>query len=237
MELPMSEFQVPADLMRVVERDLRPVRPLPPPWRRAIAFVPLALGVLALMTASWRWRLNVASLGPRWAWDVSIVQAALGFVVFGAALREAVPGRNLSRRAILATFGGAAVVVVAVTLGTSRTLPTVMPPGVWLRYAWECWGMSMVSGLPVFALAAWLVARALPTRPALAGALCGLGVGVLADSALRLFCWVSSPAHVLLSHGGAIVTLVLAGMLVTTALDRWIGRRRRSEPAREMGTN
>ena len=223
----MSESQVPAELLRAVDRDLRPVRPLPPPWRRAIAFVPLALAALAVMTASWRWRFNAPSLGPLWAWGVSIAQAAVGFVVFGAALREAVPGRNLSRRAVAATFAGAAAVVVAVTLATSHTLPAAMPSGVWLRYAWECWGMSMVSGLPVFIIAAWLVARALPTRPALAGALCGLGVGVLADSALRLYCWVSSPAHVLFSHGGAIVTLVIAGSLVTTALDRWVGSRRR----------
>lgn len=222
----MTETQVPAELLRAVEGDLRPVRPLPPPWRRALAFAPLALAALALMTASWRWRFNAPSLGPLWAWGVSIAQAAAGFAVMGVALREAVPGRNLSRRVLAATFATAAAVVLAVTLATSHTLPTVMPPGVWLRYAWECWGMSMISGLPVFAIAAWLVARTHPTRPALAGALCGLGVGVLADSALRLFCWVSTPAHVFLSHGGAVVTLVVAGTLATVAFDRWPRRRR-----------
>ena len=224
----MSESPVPAELLRAIDRDLRPVRPLPPPWRRAVAFVPLALAALALTTASWRWRFNAPSLGPVWAWGVSIAQAVVGFVVLGAALREAVPGRNLSRRVLAATFATATAVVVAVTLATSHTLPTVVPPGAWLRYAWECWGMAMVSGLPVFAIAAWLVARTHPTRPVLAGALCGLAVGVLADSALRLYCWVSTPAHIFFSHGGAIVTLVAAGSLATSAFDRWAGRRRHS---------
>ena len=235
-----SAAPVPAALLREIDRDLRPVRPLPPPWRRAVTFVPVALSALALVTASWRWRFNAPSLGPLWAWGVSIAQAAVGFAIFGVALREAVPGRNLSRRALAVTLGGGAAVVIAVTLATSQTLPTAMPPGVWLRYAWECWGMSMLSAVPIFAVAAWLVARVRPTRPALAGALCGLGVGVLADSALRLFCWVSTPAHVFLSHGGAIITVVLAGTLVSVGVDRWIGgaahRAPNNRSAREAGS-
>src|ERR1044072_7291593 len=120
----------------------------------------------------------------------------------GVSFREAVPGMNLSRRVLAATFATAAAVVLAVALATSHTPPTVRPPGVWLRYAWECWGMSMISGLPVFAIAAWLVARTHPTRPALAGALCGLGVGVVAGSPLPPLFRGFPPAPRFPSPGG-----------------------------------
>ena len=60
----------------------------------------------------------------------------------------------------------------------------------------------------------------LHARPALAGGLYGLGAGLLADAGARLFCWVSDPAHVLLSHGGAILGLVIAGALSAVIVDR-----------------
>ena len=223
----MADARVPAELLRAVGDDLRPVRPLAPPWRRALVVAVLAMPVLAQAPLAYGWRSNIARLGPGWAWGVSIVQALVGLAVLVAALREAVPGRPLSRRALWTAIAAASAAVLAVTLGTEQALPAAVPPGVWLRYAWECWEISVVTALPIFAFAAWLVVRALPVRPALTGALLGLGVGVLVDSAMRLYCWVSAPLHVLVSHGGAVVTLVLGGALVTTAVDRWAGRRGR----------
>src|SRR4030095_5566681 len=52
------------------------------------------------------------------------------------------------------------------------------------------------------------------------GALYGRGAGHVADSGLRLFCWVSDPLHVVLSHGGAIAALAGAGALVAVLGDR-----------------
>jgi hypothetical protein len=71
--------------------------------------------------------------------------------------------------------------------------------------------MAAASSVPILAAAAWLAARALPTRPAVAGAVYGLGAGLMADAGVRLFCWVSAPAHVLVAHGGAILFLTAAG--------------------------
>jgi hypothetical protein len=74
-----------------------------------------------------------------------------------------------------------------------------------------------VSSLPVVALASILAARAYPTRPLLAGALLGLGGGLMADAGWRLFCHFSEPAHVLAAH--------LGGVLVATALGSLLARR------------
>jgi hypothetical protein len=54
----------------------------------------------------------------------------------------------------------------------------------------------------------------LPLRPGVAGALYGLGCGLIADAGLRLYCEYSAPLHVLVAHGGAIVGAMMAGALV-----------------------
>jgi len=47
-----------------------------------------------------------------------------------------------------------------------------------------------------------LAARAYPTRPVVAGALLGVGAGLMANAGWRLFRHFSEPAHVLSAHVG-----------------------------------
>jgi hypothetical protein len=60
-------------------------------------------------------------------------------------------------------------------------------------------------------LAGWLLGRALPGQPWLAGALFGAGAGLTADASWRLVCRISDPWHVLAAHGGAIIVLAAVG--------------------------
>ncbi|HZF10246.1 MAG TPA: NrsF family protein [Thermoanaerobaculia bacterium] len=216
----MGEPRVPAGLLDAVERDLTPVRPLAAPSRRALLLLPLGLALLVGLPAFWGWRNNLAALGPAAAWGLSAVQALAGLWIAGAALREAVPGRELSATAVAGAVGAALALFVGLTLATELLVPTPVPPGAWLRYAWECFGMATVWSVPALVVVAWLASRALPTRPAVAGALYGLGTGLMADAGVRLFCRVSSPAHVLVAHGGAILFLVVAGACAATAVER-----------------
>jgi len=80
--------------------------------------------------------------------------------------------------------------------------------------------VSAISALPALIAAAWLAARALPTRPALAGALYGLGCGLIADAGLRLFCEYTVPSHVVFGHGGGIVAAMVVGAVVAIAVAR-----------------
>ncbi len=214
------EKRVPAELLSAVRRDLKPVRPLPPPGRRALALLPVALALLAGLPAFWGWRNNFAALGVGLAWGLSALQAFAGLLIAGLALREAVPGRELSAAAVGWTAAAGAALFVALTLVTEHEVPLPVPPGVWVRYAWECFGMAALGSVPALAVVAWLASRALPTRPAVAGALYGLGAGLMADAGVRLFCRVSDPGHVLVAHGGAILFLVLLGALAATAVER-----------------
>jgi hypothetical protein len=86
----------------------------------------------------------------------------------------------------------------------------------------------MVIGAPFMILATLMAVRAFPTRPAIAGALCGMSAGILSDAGWRLSCWISEPAHVIGSHGLAVLGLAVAGSLLALVADlpRW--RRLRS---------
>ena len=114
-----------------------------------------------------------------------------------------------------------ALIPIAIMFATDWLLPAPEPAGVRVRYLIECFDQITVWAVPAVAVPAWLAARAWPERPAVAGAFYGLGTGVMADAGARLFCWVSSPLHVLISHGGAILAVTIGGALVAVLIDRW----------------
>jgi hypothetical protein len=91
-----GDRQVPASLVSAVRRDLRPVRPLAAPLRRALALLPIGLALLVGVPAVWGWRANLSALGPAAACGLSGLQTLAGLLIVGAALREAVPGDELS---------------------------------------------------------------------------------------------------------------------------------------------
>jgi hypothetical protein len=78
----------------------------------------------------------------------------------------------------------------------------------------------MLSALLPLGVSAVLVARAFPLRPALAGALYGLGSGLLADAGWRLFCHFANPAHVFGAHALAIGVVTAIGAGTAAALAR-----------------
>jgi hypothetical protein len=216
----MTEDRPPAALLQSVARNLRPVRPLFPPWGRALLLLPLGLALVVGAPLFWGWRSNLADLGLAAAWGLSALEVLAGLLIVGAALREAVPGRELSASAVAATTAVAAIVFVGTTLATARVAPFPVPVGVFWRWTWECLGMAAVPSLPALAASAWLASRALPNRPAVAGALYGLGAGLVADAGVRLFCQVSAPSHVFVSHGLAIGALVVLGAAAATVIER-----------------
>ena len=55
----------------------------------------------------------------------------------------------------------------------------------------------------------------------LAGALCGLAAGLMADAGWRLFCHYSDPAHVFGAHTLAILITTATGSLLC---GRWLAR-------------
>jgi hypothetical protein len=213
----MNEPHIPAALFDAVKRDLKPVRPLASPEARALVLLPLGIALLVGLPEFWSWRTH-ATLAPWPSWGLSALETVLSLVILTAGFREAVPGRELSGRTLTALMctGCVSFVLVNATLQS----PAGISHAFWIQWFWECIGTAVTFSIPALIAPAWLVSRALPNRPALTGALCGFGVGLMADAGLRLFCWDGDYAHVLIAHGGAILILVALGALSASIVER-----------------
>jgi hypothetical protein len=228
-ELIMTELNIPASLLNQVRGNLRPVRPLAPPSRRLIGLLPLAVLLFFGPPTYYEWRENLPLL-PAWtSWGLSALESLGGVALMGLALREAVPGLAVRTRWILLAFAGGVLVFTCVSLTTAHMLPTPLHnPDAAPRLAWECVLMELLFATPSLAISAWLVARALPTRPAPTGATYGLAVGLMTDAGVRLFCWIDQPLHVFAAHGGAILLGAIGGALTAVMIERIKYRRLRT---------
>jgi hypothetical protein len=210
---------LPTDLRARLAVDYQPVRALRSPWARALWVLPLAMVALVAAPIAFNVRQDATRLGWIGLWGFSLLQCAIGFSVVAAALRESVPGRGWSRRAIVMWLALPIAVIVVVTFASWQFSPAALPGQRWLVWG-ICFSGSAATALPVVALASILAARAYPTRPAVAGALLGFGAGLMADAGWRIFCHFSEPAHVLSAHLAAVVMSAAIGSLVSVRLRR-----------------
>jgi hypothetical protein len=218
----MDEARVPAALLAAVKSDLRPVRPLARPGRRALALLPLGVVLLVGIPTFW---VSRGSIGWRASWPssgLSGLETAAGLMALAAGFREAIPGRELPRWIWSAVIG--AVWSAFLIINAAAPQPAAQVPlETTLRWIRECVGSAALFSVPALIVVGWLVSRGLPNRPALTGAMCGLGVGIMADAGLRLFCWDGDLLHVLLAHGGAIAMLMALGAMSALLVERLKG--------------
>lgn len=226
MSADAPNVEPPRELRELIARDLRPVRPLASPWLRATVLLPLALIVLAGIPWILGMRNDALTLGAGMSWGISALQVLAGIALVGLALEESVPGHALSARVLFTSIATAIVIIIVVTATTFAASPSVAPGPMRGTFFKFCFRYSVLAGAPVVLAAGFLAARALPLRPWAAGALYGLGAGLITDAGWRLFCEVSAPGHVLAAHGAAILSLTLLGALAAEATERmrWSGR-------------
>ena len=203
-----------------MRRDLRPTRPLRPPSVRALVLIPLAVAIVLSVPGLRFFRPDMQAIGFVKAWGFSFGQALAGLIIIAVALRESIPGRGLSRGAITATFVIGLAIPIALLAVTASAFNVGPDPDHALEEGIGCFRVSAISAIPALLAAAFLAARAFPMRPALAGALDGLGCGLIADAGLRLFCDYTEPAHVVFGHGGAIVAAMVFGAVVAKFIPR-----------------
>jgi len=214
---------LPPELRRLVEQDLSPVRPLPPPWVRALVVLAWAVAVLLAVLVVGGVRADAGELGVLGAWGGAVLEILAGFALIALALREAVPGAALPRASLAGALLAAALVAAATAVFTwVRAAPVAS--GCPLTAGMSCFAMEFTMGVPALAVTVLLAVRALPVRPRWAGVLGGVGSGLLADGLQHLICPVSDLSHVLVWHVGAIVGLGCAGWLAGWGVERWRAR-------------
>ncbi len=207
-------MSAPPTLRDAIARDLKPARPLRSPLVRALVLVPIAVAIVVAVPALHFFRSDMGVIGFARAWGFSIGQAIAGLVIVAAALREAIPGRSLSRSAIAGIVACGLAIPAALLVLTAASFDVGPAPGRDVVEGIGCFRTSALAALPALMVAAFLAARAFPVRPSVAGALYGLGGGLIADAGLRLYCEYSQPEHVILAHGGAIAASIVAGVIL-----------------------
>lgn len=207
----------PARLRTAVERDLAPTRPLRPPLLRTMSLLPLTAAAVYAVPVLHAFRPDLASLGFFRSWVLTAVEAAWGLGVIALAARESIPGRTAGVMALVATFaGGFAAPLGILQLASGGAADLGPAAGHWWRDGAICFRASAAAAAPALIAASFLVSRAYAVRPTVAGALYGLGSGLIGDAGLHLFCEYSAPAHVFAAHLGALLACTLAGALLTT---------------------
>ena len=208
------------ELRAIISRDLRPVRPLWPPSRRALALAPLAIAVVVGVPAVNFFRTDLEALGFFKAWGLSIVESVVGLTIIALGLREAVPGRALRTRALVTASVTALVLPLVIYRVTTDTFS--VGPRSWSewRFGMVCFRTSMLAAMPVLFASAFLTRRAFPLRRVAAGLLWGLGCGLIADAGLRLYCEFTTAAHVVLEHFSAVIASMLLGVIMTNVIVR-----------------
>jgi hypothetical protein len=212
--------KTPDDLRARVTADLEPVRPLLAPWQRALLIAPAAALVWAAVPGALGVRGDLSAIGPWLAWGGSLVQLGVALALIAAALRESVPAEAWPRSTTRALIVAGVLCTVGLAVATHAVSPEPAARAETFESWWFCWEGAVLAGAPLVLLLAVLLARGLPMRPGFAGALAGLGSGSVVDGGWRLYCSYSNPAHVLWSHGGAVLALAVAGVVVGVTVAR-----------------
>ena len=210
--------RVPAAVKAAVKADLRPVRPLPSPARRALRLVPLVALTLVAASSVFAFRRDAGTLGWILTWGASATQAVLALCLIALALHDAIPGRTLTRSAVWLATGSTLGFSLVATLRTWDLSPTMIVPEIVGWVGRICFVGTVVSALPLLAVAVLLASRAMVVRPWSSGALYGLGAGLGADAGWRLFCHYSDPLHVLATHTGGVLVAALLGVLIAVSV-------------------
>ena len=204
--------------------EVEPRRPLRQPHERALLLLLLAGGLAAAALSM----TNLRSDLDRTSWAVTygpaLVEMLAGWAAFLLAMSWAVPGFRVSRSRSALWCG----VMVALALAAAFAAPHFVPaahPGASVGFSpskgFSCLGFEMMLGAPMLMAALWLVARGASTVPWLAGALAGLGAGLVADAAMHFDCGAVDPAHTVIWHLGAVALLSLLGALAGRFMPRW----------------
>ncbi len=214
---------VPETLRRAVAEDFEPVRPLPPSWMRTLYAVAVAAVGLGLVVVFFKLSLR-PDLGqlPMWlGWGCTGLQLVVGVILVGMALRESVPGSGVpAGTAFLAVSTG---LLMQVLVGISTWMHSPGMPllkGQGLKMGIGCATHDVALALPALVVTLWLVFRALPMRPSIAGILGGTGAAVTADALTHILCPMSDLRHVLVWHTGVILGLLAIGWVTGILWER-----------------
>lgn len=206
----------PAVLRDKILSNLRPVKPLAGPRKRALVLLPLGAALVVLVPWNLGLRNDVHVLRAFYVWGLSLLQMSAGIALVAAAFREVIPGRQIPRTGLVLLFASGFVLVIGITYVTWYASGSVAPEHLRLPFWKFCFRRPIELSLPGTFLILVLAARGVIWRPALVGALAGLASGLMSDAGWRTFCEISDPSHVVSAHFAAILAATAIGSVAAT---------------------
>jgi hypothetical protein len=160
------------DLIRRLGTDLKPVRPLAPPWQRATIWL-LGAGayLTAVMLLAWL-RRGVLVTGdlPYVVQQVAVVATAVAAAF--AAFVSVIPGVN--RRLLMLPLVPGAVMIAMLGLSCLNDLQLQGTLGLGQETDWPCVLSLAVGGVTLWVLAVAMLRRGAPLAPQISSLLAGL---------------------------------------------------------------
>ena len=208
-------------LIQALANDLTPIRPLPLPRRRLLAWSMAAIAVIAMLLAAHGVRPDIADKMQAPLFWVQTGIALLLILLGGlTAFKLAVPQAGRRWEYISAALSGVWLgwlLLFVATASASQLLAEMQ------QFSHEaCFGLVMLCGIASGSILFYQLRRSFslaPRQAGLAAALSATGTGFLAS---LYFCPNENPAHIALAH---LLPVTLAG-LIGVALGHWIVRRR-----------
>lgn len=200
-------------IIRDLVADLKPVKRLPPPGRRALLWIAvvvaatMALGTQVELAQVWG-RLT----GAPDMWLAACGSALTAILAALSAFQVGLPDRSPAWS--LLVLPAALLWLGASGLGCLRAwaLPDVEPSTV--AQERDCFWFILAVSVPLSALLLAMLRRGRPLRPGLAAMLGGLAAAAAAATLLLLFHPFDAAATDLVAHGLAVAVIVMANRLL-----------------------
>lgn len=204
------------ELIERLAADLKPVRPLWPPWARAALWLGVAIPYVAAVVWGKLTMVDPAQAANDTRFMVEqAATLATALTAAIAAFRSAVPGFDM--RILLLPIAPLGLWLASVGHGCVQDWLRLGADGLTIRPDWDCLPMATIIGIVPLAAIIVMLRKAAPLHPRLTLALAALAVASIANFGLQF-------AHV---RDASIMVLVwhLGAAAVLAALGGWLGKR------------
>lgn len=202
--------------IKLLAADLQPVRPLRPPWTRAVLWLGIALLYVAAVVWSKLMMVDPSQVGGDARFMVEqVATLATALTAAIAAFCSVIPG--FDRRVLLMPFAPLGLWLASVGHGCVQDWLRLGADGLSIRPDWDCLPMATIIGIVPAAAIVAMLRKGAPLYPRLTLALAALAVASVANFGLQ-FAHVSDASIMVLAwHLGAAAVL--------SALGGWLGER------------
>ncbi|WP_211860278.1 NrsF family protein [Neoroseomonas soli] len=204
------------DLIGRLAAELRPVRRLPHPLRRAATWLGFALLAVAACVAWFGPRHDLMERLERPHEVAQLLFAlATGVLAAVAAFELSLPDR--SSRWVLLPLPAAAAWVGSLGMGCLADVARMGPQALVLGTSWGCFRFILLMGVPLALSLVWMLRHAGPIRPVPVAVLGGLAGAAISAVGLSLFHHLDAALMVLAWHGGTTLLVVVAAVFAGRA--------------------